>query len=277
MKQDVRRFFLSFNLRAVIIILTVVVSFTFAVRVAAQEVDTSASDARIKAALAKVKSSNATDADKRALAEAYLERANIYYNAGVPQLYKLALGDLRRALRYDPNNTEAREKAEMLISIYKSMGRPIPPNGSDPNDDGIDPKESMNKDSKSGSGVGVGTGVGVGSGIGAARRVRFTNNHTTRTLSGTLSGETPAKYLFAAQKGQKLSVRVVSTEKNVSVKIYNARTKALLKDANGVRDWTSNALESDDYLIEIASTQRNASYTVEVKISGGESVETRSY
>ena len=63
---------------------------------------------------------------------AYVERANVYYNAGQPRLYKFALGDFRRALRYDPENADAKEKMEMLVSIYKSMGRPIPNNGNEP-------------------------------------------------------------------------------------------------------------------------------------------------
>lgn len=261
------------NFRVTFAALIVVASFAFVLSVKAQGVDTSAPDAQIKAALAKVKSPNSTDADKRALAQAYLERANIYYNAGIPTLYKLALGDLRRALRYDPDNAEAHEKAEMIISIYKSMGRPIPPNGSDPKDDGVETKERAPNEDK--PKVGNGAGAEVESG-GVAQRVRFSNNRSTRTLRGTLNGEMSAKYLVAAQQGQKISVRVASPEKNVSVKIYNARTKAILKDASGVRDWTGDAPESGDYLIEINTTQRGVAYAIEVAVAM-EKVEIRSY
>jgi hypothetical protein len=94
-------------------------------------VDTSAYDAKIKQAEAKAKSSSASDADKKAAAAAYLERANVYYTAGQPSLYKFALGDFRTALKYDPGNDEARAKLDQIVSIYQSMGRPVPSNGLD--------------------------------------------------------------------------------------------------------------------------------------------------
>jgi hypothetical protein len=95
-------------------------------------VETAALDAKIEKLEAKAKSSSLSDADKKALASAYLERGNIYYNAGQPRLYKFALGDLRRVLRYDPANEEARAKVDQIVSIYQSMGRPVPDNGTEP-------------------------------------------------------------------------------------------------------------------------------------------------
>lgn len=86
-------------------------------------------DARIEKAAAKADASGASDADKKAAAEAYLARGNVYRDAGNPRLYKFALGDYRRALRYDPSNREAKEKMDEIVSIYQSMGRPVPTNG----------------------------------------------------------------------------------------------------------------------------------------------------
>lgn len=40
--------------------------------------------------------------------------------------YKNALALYREALKLDPKNAEAKNNSEMIISIYKSMGRPIP-------------------------------------------------------------------------------------------------------------------------------------------------------
>jgi hypothetical protein len=92
-------------------------------------VDTKALDAKIEQAEAKAKASGAGDADKKAAAAAYVERGNVYYSAGAPALYKFALGDFRRALKYDPANSEAREKMTQIVQIYESMGRPVPANG----------------------------------------------------------------------------------------------------------------------------------------------------
>ena len=68
-----------------------------------------------------------------AAASAYLERANVFYNAGNPSLYKIALRDFRRTLRYDPNNEEARAKRDQIVDIYtNSLGRPVPDLGNEP-------------------------------------------------------------------------------------------------------------------------------------------------
>lgn len=88
--------------------------------------DTSALDAKIAKAEEKATAQNATEADKLAAAAAYLERADIFMNAGKPTLYKYALRDYRRTLRYQPDNKQAQDSANMIVSIYKSMGRPVP-------------------------------------------------------------------------------------------------------------------------------------------------------
>jgi tetratricopeptide (TPR) repeat protein len=89
-------------------------------------VDTAELDARIRKAAEKAKASGASAADKKAAAEAYLARGNVYYSAGQPRLYKYALADFRQVLKYDPENGDAKDKLNTIESIYKSMGRPIP-------------------------------------------------------------------------------------------------------------------------------------------------------
>jgi tetratricopeptide (TPR) repeat protein len=86
-------------------------------------------DAKIAKAEAKAKAPGATDSDRKAAGAAYAARADVYYSAQQPMLYKFALGDFRRALRYDPKNEEARAKMDQIVSIYQSMGKPVPTNG----------------------------------------------------------------------------------------------------------------------------------------------------
>jgi tetratricopeptide (TPR) repeat protein len=88
--------------------------------------DTAELDARIKKAADKAKAPGATAADKKAAADAYLARGNVYYSAGQPRLYKYALADFRQVLKYDPENEEAKGKVDTIVSIYQSMGRPVP-------------------------------------------------------------------------------------------------------------------------------------------------------
>jgi hypothetical protein len=94
--------------------------------------DTAALDKKVEAAEAKAKAPKATQGDKQAAAAAYLERGNVFYNAGNPSLYKFALRDFRRTLRYDPNNAEARDKQQQIVDIYQSMNRPVPDLGNEP-------------------------------------------------------------------------------------------------------------------------------------------------
>lgn len=94
--------------------------------------DTAALDAKIEKAEAQAKAKNATQADKLAAAAAYLERADVFMNAGRPTLYKFALRDYRRTLRYQPDNAQASQSARTIIDIYKSMGRPVPGLGNEP-------------------------------------------------------------------------------------------------------------------------------------------------
>lgn len=86
-------------------------------------------DAKIEKALAKANAKGATTSDKKAAADAYKDRADYYWGAGNVMLYKYALGDYRRVLRYDPANDEAKERIDYLISVYHSLNRPVPDNG----------------------------------------------------------------------------------------------------------------------------------------------------
>jgi hypothetical protein len=94
-------------------------------------VETAAMDAKIEKAEAKAKAAGASDADKKAAAKAYFERADFFRGEGSPVLYKFALADYRRGLRYDPADSDARGKMDEIIAIYKGMGRPVPELGNE--------------------------------------------------------------------------------------------------------------------------------------------------
>lgn len=94
-------------------------------------VETPELDAKVEKAESKAKAAGASDADKKAAARAYFERANFFRDNGRPELYKFALADYRRGLRYDPTDEEARGKMDQIVAIYKSMGRPVPELGNE--------------------------------------------------------------------------------------------------------------------------------------------------
>lgn len=89
-------------------------------------------DAKIEKAEAKARAAGAGEADKKAAAAAYFERANFFRDAGDPKLYRFALRDYRIGLRYDPSAKEPRARMDEIVSIYQSMGRPVPDLGNEP-------------------------------------------------------------------------------------------------------------------------------------------------
>lgn len=95
-------------------------------------VETPELDAKIQKAEAKAKATGASDADKKAAARAYFDRADFFRDQGQPVLYKFALADYRRGLRYDPTDSDARKKMDEIVSIYQQMGRPVPDLGNEP-------------------------------------------------------------------------------------------------------------------------------------------------
>ncbi len=89
--------------------------------------------ARFDAAIAKAeKALNGKPSDaaaKKALAEAYLARADALTGA---RQYASALGDYRRTLKHDPTNGDAKEWVDRIIQIYSSINRSYPAEGEEP-------------------------------------------------------------------------------------------------------------------------------------------------
>ncbi|HEX8559259.1 MAG TPA: hypothetical protein VF668_14230 [Pyrinomonadaceae bacterium] len=95
-------------------------------------VETPELDSKIEKAEAKARAAGAGEADRKAAAAAYFERADFLRDQGSPQLYKFALADYRRGLRYDPSASGPRQRMDEIVRIYQSMGRPVPELGNEP-------------------------------------------------------------------------------------------------------------------------------------------------
>ncbi len=91
--------------------------------------DFSRLDKKVKDAVRAAAAEGAGENERLTAASALLERANYFWSAGQPRLYKFALGDFRHVLHFQPDNAEAREKLDTIVSIYESMQRPVPENG----------------------------------------------------------------------------------------------------------------------------------------------------
>jgi len=92
-------------------------------------IDTKEMDADIAKAESFVRSKPNDAEAKKSLSEAYYKRAVALTDA---RQYASALGDYRRTLKYDPDNAQARNWVEQIVSIYDSMGRESPPEGQEP-------------------------------------------------------------------------------------------------------------------------------------------------
>lgn len=92
-------------------------------------IDTSSFDKEI-ALSEKALKKKPNDVEARAsLVRAYLARADALKTA---RQYRAALGDYRRTLKLDPQNEEAREMTETIISILQYMKRDVPAEGQEP-------------------------------------------------------------------------------------------------------------------------------------------------
>lgn len=92
-------------------------------------IDTSKFDAEINRLEKLAQKSPGDEPGRRALANAYLMRANALTGA---RQYRAALGDYRHVLRYDPDNEEAQQMAATIINIMNTMGREVPVEGEEP-------------------------------------------------------------------------------------------------------------------------------------------------
>lgn len=92
-------------------------------------IDTSAFDAEIAKTTKDFKAKPKDDAAKKSLAEAFLKRGIALTDA---RQYASALGDYRRALKYDPNNEDAKKWIDEILSIYRMINREYPKEGEEP-------------------------------------------------------------------------------------------------------------------------------------------------
>lgn len=100
-------------------------------------IDTSKFDEEIDKAERILKSKSGDEAAIRTVSEAYYKRGFALTEA---RQYASAIGDYRRALKYDPQNSDAKKWIAVIIGIYKSINREAPNEGEEP------PPLEFNKD-----------------------------------------------------------------------------------------------------------------------------------
>jgi tetratricopeptide (TPR) repeat protein len=91
--------------------------------------DTSTFDSDIAKAEKALSAKPSDAAAKKDLGTAYFKRAVALTEK---RQYASALGDYRRAVKYDPSNEEAKNWIGQIISIYDSINKASPPEGEEP-------------------------------------------------------------------------------------------------------------------------------------------------
>jgi len=94
-----------------------------------ESVDVSNFNTEIAKAEKELKIKPKDETAKKNLAESYVKRAIALTDA---RQYASALGDYRRALKYDPSNEEAKKWIDQITGIYQSMNRQPPKEEEEP-------------------------------------------------------------------------------------------------------------------------------------------------
>lgn len=95
-----------------------------------EPIDTKPFDSEIASAEVALKKSPNDASVKKQLGDAYFKRGMALTDPA--RQYASALGDFRRAVKYDPSNAEAKEWIDKIIMIYDGMNREYPKEGEEP-------------------------------------------------------------------------------------------------------------------------------------------------
>jgi hypothetical protein len=197
-----------------------------------EPIDTKAFDADIAKADKTAKSKPNDASAKKALGEAYLKRAVALTEA---RQYASALGDYRRALKYDPENAEAKQWVDQIIQIYDSMGRESPPEGQEPPPLPYTSTAAQN-----------------------STRITFRSGADSTVVSGTLNGYSEKRnYVIAVRQGQTLSTGQDGDQHDITIFIQGPSGENVGdSDAscNNRREITPTV--AGDYKIQVVECQK---------------------
>lgn len=101
-----------------------------------------------------------------------------------------------------------------------------------------------------------------------AQRIRFRQGATSATIKNAIvRGEPPKTYVLGAGKGQKMTVRITSLEKNAVFRLIAPNGTIIVNEAKGEKVLNNLPL-AGNYTIEVGTERGNASYELYVSIVG---------
>jgi hypothetical protein len=104
---------------------------------------------------------------------------------------------------------------------------------------------------------------------GVKQKIRFAKGSSSTTISGAVIRGDRDRYYLGAKKGQTMSVRITSLEKNAVFQIFLPGEQEALSGAGEEDDamkWSGELPEDAEYVIVVGGTRGNATYKLTVSI-----------
>jgi hypothetical protein len=103
---------------------------------------------------------------------------------------------------------------------------------------------------------------------GVTKKVRFARAATSTVIKGSVIRAESDRYLVSARRGQTMTVKITSLEKNAVFRIYFAGEMESLtgEEDEGSTSWTASLPADNEYVIVVTPTRGNASYTLRISV-----------
>ena len=104
---------------------------------------------------------------------------------------------------------------------------------------------------------------------GVKRKIRFAKGTSSTTIKGGVVRGDRDRYYIGARKGQTMTVKITSLEKNAVFQIYFHGEEESLPgagDGDDATKWTGELPIDNEYVIVVGGTRGNASYTLTISI-----------
>lgn len=103
---------------------------------------------------------------------------------------------------------------------------------------------------------------------GVRKKVRFAKGASSTVIKGAVIRAESDRYLLSAGRGQTMTVKITSLERNAVFRIYFSGEMESLSgnEDEGSTSWTGSLPADNEYVIVVTPTRGNASYTLRISI-----------
>lgn len=104
---------------------------------------------------------------------------------------------------------------------------------------------------------------------GVKKKVRFARGGSSTTFKGAVIRGDSDRYYVGAKKGQTMSVKITSLEKNAVFQIYFHGEEESLPgagDGDDATKWSGELPIDNEYVIVVGGTRGNATYTLTISV-----------